>query len=124
MTTYYEKVGRRYKPVREEYAWSSLPSGAHLVVIKPGLASMAYNINPDDAGLIAAARMKRDKLREILMDAMAMKPSKRPITEAQKSAWEAFSKAMGGDRYCVQYDSVAGLIDKLIDAVIDGDEGQ
>ena len=55
MTTLYKKVGRRYKPVAEHEEWDSYPAGAHLVVCSPGSTMRRFNIDPDRAGLLAAA---------------------------------------------------------------------
>ena len=55
MTTLYKKVGRRYKPVAEHEELDSYPEGAHLVVCRPGSTMRRFNIDPDRAGLLAAA---------------------------------------------------------------------
>ena len=59
MTTLYKKVGRRYRPVAEHEEWDSYPAGAHLVVCSPGSTLRRFNIDPDRAGLLAAAGCSR-----------------------------------------------------------------
>lgn len=115
MTTFYEKRGRRYVPVSEERWWDSWPDGFHLVYSKPaGGLAVRFNINPDTAGLLAAAKLKEDALRKVLTEALAMRPRKSPITDKQRKAWEAFQKAMGNDRYIVEYAGVNVVIDAMI----------
>jgi len=115
MTTLYEKVGRRYRPVREERYWDSWPAGFHLVYADPkGGRSFRFSINPDTAALHAAAREKEDALRKVLNDALAMRPTKRAVTVRQANAWRNFQEAMGNDRYAVEYESVHGIIDAMI----------
>ena len=61
---YYEKVGRRYKPVAEydpDYM-DSFPKGNHLVICYPGGKSTKYNVDPNRAALIAAGFMAKDKI--------------------------------------------------------------
>lgn len=118
MTTFYEKNGRRYKPVREERIWDSWPDGFHLVYADPaGGRSFRFNINADKSGLEAAAKAKEDELRRVLNEALAMRPTKRPVTERQAKAWEAFRKAMGNDGFIVEYESVHGIIDRMIEVL-------
>lgn len=115
MTTLYEKAGRRYRPVREERYWDSWPAGFHLVYADPdGGRSFRFNINPDTAGMQAAAQARQEAIRKALNNALAMRPTKRPVTERQAKAWEAFRKAMGNDGYIVEYDGVNGIIDAMI----------
>lgn len=104
---YYEKKGRRYVPVAEynsEYL-DSFPSGAHLVIMRPGVTSRRFNIDPNYAALIAASHVAEDAISKSIMDTSALRPSgvSRPITEEQRAAWEAFNKAMGDERYPLEY---------------------
>ena len=113
--TLYEKRGKRYFPVREERYWDSWPAGFHLVYADPdGGRSFRFNINPETSPMRAAAMAKEANLRKVLNDALAMRPTKRPVTERQAKAWEAFKKAMGNNGYIVEYESVNGIIDAMI----------
>jgi hypothetical protein len=115
MTTLYEKAGRRYRPVREERYWDSWPAGFHLVYADPdGGRSFRFHVEPEKAPFRAAAMAKEDALRKVLNDALAMRPTKRPVTERQAKAWEAFKRAMGNDGYIVEYEGVNGIIDAMI----------
>lgn len=122
MTTFYEKVGKRYQPVLEGRLWESWPAGFHLIYADPeGGRLYRFNINADKAGLEVAARAKEAELRRVLNEALAMRPTKRPVTEKQEKAWKAFRKAMGNDGYIVEYESVHGIIDRMVEVLVGRD---
>lgn len=103
---YYEKIGRRYKPVSEydsDYL-DSFPKGNHLVMCYPGGSSRRFNIDPNYAALIAAGRVAEDAISKHIMDVSALRvPGKeRPLTQEQRDAWNAFSKAMGKEMYALE----------------------
>jgi len=100
MTTLYKKVGRRYRPVAEHEEWDSYPAGAHLVVCSPGSTLRRFNVDPDRAGLLAAAEPLRAQIRALVMDLHKMRPTRRPVTMQQAAAWRAFQAAMGNEAYC------------------------
>ena len=108
MTTLYKKVGRRYKPAAEHEHWDSYPEGAHLVVCSPGSQLTRFNVEPDHAGLLAAAEPLRDQIRALVVELHRMRPTHRPVTMQQAAAWRRFQKAMGGEGYFVEYPTVAG----------------
>ena len=118
MTTLYKKVGKRYKPAAEHEEWDSYPKGAHLVVCSPGSTLRRFNIDPDRAGLLAAAEPLRAEIRALVMELHRMRPTRRPVTLAQQAAWRRFQKAMGGDAYCVEYASVVEIADAVVDLIV------
>lgn len=118
MTTLYEKVGKRYRAVREERMWDSWPHGFHLVYSCPGGRSTRFKIEPETAALLAAAKAKEDAIRKVLHEALYMRPTQRPVTERQVKAWEAFKRAMGSDGYIVEYEGITGIIDSVIDELL------
>lgn len=118
MTTLYKKVGRRYKPVAEHEEWDSYPEGAHLVVCSPGSTLRRFNVDPDRAGLLAAAEPLRDQIRTLVMDLHKMRPTRRPVTMQQAAAWRRFQKAMGNAAYAVEYASVGEIADAVVDLIV------
>ena len=118
MTTLYKKVGRRYRPVAEHAEWDSYPAGAHLVVCSPGSTMRRFNIDPDRAGLLAAAEPLRSQIRALVMDLHKMRPTRRPVTMQQAAAWRRFQKAMGNDAYAVEYASVGEIADAVVDLIV------
>ena len=121
MTTLYKKVGRRYKPAAEHEEWDSYPEGAHLVVCSPGSTMRRLSIDPDRAGLLAAAEPLRDQIRALVMELHRMRPTRRPVTLAQQAAWMRYQKAMGGDGYFVEYASVGEIADAVVDLIVKGE---
>lgn len=118
MTTLYQKVGRRYKPVAEYEKWDSYPEGTHLVICQPGRVMRQFNVEPDHAGLLAAAEPLRDQIRMLVMELHKMRPTRRTVTQAQADAWHAFERAMGNEGYCVEYASVGEIADAVVSIVI------
>ena len=116
---YYEKVGRRYKPVAEydnEYL-DSFPKGNHLVMCYPGGSSRRFNIEPALAPMIAAGRYAEDVMSSALVKASEMRPHNKPITEKQKKAWEALAKSFGSDRYYVELPSAREVTEAGVKAM-------
>ena len=98
---YYEKVGRRYVPVREydSELMDAMPKGTHLVMSYPGGKSTRYNIDPNYAAMIAAGRVAEDAICKAISKASELRPQKTPITVGQKRAWEKLAKEFG-DELC------------------------
>ena len=118
MTTLYKKVGRRYKPVAEHEEWDSYPGGAHLVICSPGSTLRRFSIDPDRAGLLAAAEPLREQIRALVVELHKMRPTRRPVTMQQAAAWRRFQKAMGNDAYAVEYASVGEIADAVVDLIV------
>lgn len=116
---YYEKVGRRYKPVAEYDSTylDSFPKGAHLVMCYPGGSSRRFNIEPDYAALIAASRVAEDAMSRAVQKASEMRPHNQPITEKQKKAWENLAKAFGSERYYIELPSAREIAEAGIKAL-------
>jgi len=98
---FYEKVGRRYKPVREydSLLQESFPKGAHLVITYPGGCSTRYNIDPNHAAMIAAGRVAQDAICRAISKASELRPPSNPITIGQKKAWDKLALELG-DELC------------------------
>ena len=98
---YYEKKGNRYVPVAEydsDYL-DSFSKGTHIVMCYPGGQSRRYNIDPDYAALIAAARVAEDAMIQALIKGSELKPKQTPITLGQQKAWKKLAKEFG-DELC------------------------
>ena len=102
---YYEKVGRRYKPVSEYDSdfLDSFPKGNHLVMSYPGGKSTRYNVDANYAAMIAASRVAEDAICDAIHKASEAKPKKRPITERQRKAWEEMKDAFGDELFSLNY---------------------
>jgi hypothetical protein len=116
---FYEKVGRRYKPVAEydsDYL-DSFPKGTHIIMSYPGGKSTRYNIDPAYAPMIAAGRVAEDAMSQAVVKASEMRPHNKPITEKQRKAWEALAKAFGDDRYYVEIPSAREIAEEGVKAM-------
>ena len=118
MTTLYKKAGKRYKPAAEHEEWDSYPAGAHLVVCSPGSTLRRFDIDPDRAGLLAAAEPLREQIRALVVELHRMRPTKRPLTPQQRQAWETFKGVMGQDGYLLEYPSVGEIADAVVDLIV------
>jgi hypothetical protein len=98
---YYEKVGRRYKPVAEYDGdfMDSFSKGNHLVMCYPGGQSRRFNIDPNYAAMIAASRVAEEAIIRAMHKASELKPVRTPITEGQRKAWKKLAKEFG-DELC------------------------
>jgi len=98
---YYEKIGRRYRPVAEydNDLLDSFHKGSHLVCVYPGGQSRRYNVEPNYAAMIAAGRVAEDAICQALHKASEMRPQRTPITPGQMKAWKKLAKEFG-DELC------------------------
>jgi hypothetical protein len=96
---YYTKEGRKYVPVAEydDELLDSFHKGSHLVICYPGGQSRRYNIDPDYAALIAAARVAEDAMMQAMQKASELKPKQTPITEGQRRAWRKLAREFGDE---------------------------
>jgi hypothetical protein len=104
---FYEKRCKRYYPVKEydDELVSALPKGNHLIMCYPGGSSTRYNVDPDYASLIAAARVAQDVIAMALVKASQLRLRKTPLTPDQKQAWENLQKEFGDDICTLHVDS-------------------
>lgn len=114
---FYEKVGRRYKPVAEYDSdlFDSFTRGCHLVVCKPGVKSTRHNITPAYAPLIAATHTMGRTIADLIVDASEMQASQQPITQEQADAWHALARAFGKDMYTLNRPSANDIADAALD---------
>jgi hypothetical protein len=110
---FYEKVGRRYKPVHEydQTLMDALPKGNHLISVYPGGKSTRYNVDPNYAALIAASRVAEDAISTAIHNATEIRRQKhqennQPLTPEQKAAWEHLVAVFGDSAKCLEWASV------------------
>lgn len=118
---FYEKVGRRYKPVAEYDStyMDSFPKGNHLVMCYPGGSSRRFHVEPALAPMIAAGRYAEDTISKAIVRASEMRPHRKPITERQRKAWENLAKEFDNDRYYIELPSAREIADEAIKALSD-----
>jgi len=116
---FYEKVGRRYKPVYEydQVLLDAFPKGTHLVQVYPGGSSRRFNIDPNYAAMIAAGRVAEDVISKALMKASDLRPQRAPLTEGQRLAWENLVKEFGEDARCLEWPSAREACEEAVKAM-------
>lgn len=121
---YYEKVGRRYKPVSEYDSGllDALPKGSHLIQVYPGGKSTRYNVDPNYAALIAAGRVCEDALSRAIMQACEIRRQQRhekgtPLTPGQKAAWEKLVEEFGPDAKQLEWPSAREIAEAGVQAM-------
>ena len=116
---FYEKVGRRYKPVYEydQVLLDSFPKGTHLVMCYPGGQSRRFNIEPNHAALIAAGRVAEDVMCKAISQASELRPQRTPLTEGQRRAWKKLAREFGDDLATLSIASARDIADAGLTAL-------
>ena len=116
---FYEKVGRRYKPVSEYDSdlLDSMPKGTHIIMCYPGGRSTRYNIDPELAPMIAAGRYAEEEICRAISQASELRPEKTPITPEQKAALEKLAKAFGSELCTLRGASIRDCADAGVKAM-------
>ena len=119
---FYEKVGRRYKPVYEydQVFMDAMPKGSHLLQVYPGGQSTRYNIDPAYAPMIAAGRVAEDAVCDALRKAAVLQRHKYEgviLTDEQEAAWNKFIEVMGDRGRYVEFNSVRDIANAGIRAM-------
>jgi hypothetical protein len=89
---FYEKVGRRYKPVYEydQTIMDAFPKGTHIVMCYPGGQTRRYNIDPNYAAMIAAGRIAEDAICRRIQQETELRPANREIDAETQRKWKKF----------------------------------
>ena len=122
---FYEKVGRRYKPVYEydQTLMDAFPKGTHIVICYPGGQSTRYNIDPNYAAMIAAGRVAEDAISKKLMEASEIRMQRpdreRKLTEGQKAAWENLVKEFGDSARQLEWPSIRECAEAAVQTMQD-----
>jgi hypothetical protein len=117
VTILYEKIGRRYHPVRDTAAYDGCGKGYWLVSVDKGCTSVRQCVNPDYAGFLAAASIAHDAMVDAARKASESVPRKRPLTPREQKAFAAYQEIMGEDSMWLQSGSAWDIAQAGIDAV-------
>ena len=118
---FYEKVGRRYKPVYEydQTMMDAFPKGNHIVMCYPGGQSRRYNIDPNYAAMIAAGRVAEDAISSAIHKASELRPQQTPLTKSQLKAWQNLAKEFGEDLCTLQGASTRDIAEAGVQAMME-----
>jgi len=120
---FYEKVGRRYKPVYEydQTLMDAFPKGTHIVMCYPGGQSTRYNVDPDYAAMIAAGRVAEDAISKKIMEAseirLQRKDRDKQLTPSQRAAWDNLVREFGDSAKQLEWASVREISEAGVSAM-------
>jgi len=116
---FYEKVGRRYRPVYEydNELLDAFPKGTHIVMCYPGGSSRRYNIDANYAAMIAAGRVAEDAVCQAIIKAAELRPKKNPLTERQRLAWQELKESFGDDLFSLNGASTRDIAEAGVQAM-------
>jgi hypothetical protein len=100
---FYEKIGSRYKPVKEydDTLMSAFPKGTHVVVCKPGVTSYSYQVNPAFVPMLAAGKYAEDEMSQAIVKGLELKPKQTPITDRQRELWDELQKSFAEQDFAI-----------------------
>jgi hypothetical protein len=104
--TLYKKVGRKYVPVSDPYAYDGLREGWWLVKVSSGCTSIRAAIHPAKAELQAAIKDKEDQIMDVIRTASEARPKNLPLTEQALADWQWFVARNGKEFNTLEYPSL------------------
>lgn len=113
----YEKVGKRYKPVRDCHAYDGLSKGCWLIQVTDNCTSISQTVTPDNAAIEHAAKIAVEKLVKIIAKASEarMKSTRTPLTKKEIKAIKAYNDVMGEEKTLYfEYSSIYGMAEEII----------
>ena len=114
----YKKVGRKYIPASDIWAYEGLREGWWLVKVAPGSTSIRQQVYPYKAEITAAAREKEDQLVDIIRTASEARPSQNPLTPEALADWQAFIAKHGKEFNTLEYPSLQENAERIMDALL------
>lgn len=114
----YRKVGKKFIPNNDPYAYDGLRNGFWLIHVKDGSTTIRQEIYPNNATLSAAALLMEDKLVDIIRKAGEARPNKTPLTEEEKKDWDKFIKKHGDSFNTLHYPSIQENAQKIIEVLL------
>lgn len=114
----YRKIGKKFVPVNDPYAYDGLRNGFWLIQVKDGCTSIRQEVYPDKASIHAAARLMEDELVDIIRKAGEARPNKTPLSPEEKKDWDKFIKKHGESFNTLHYPSMQENAEKIVKALI------
>ena len=115
----YKKVGRKYVPASDAYAYDGLREGWWLVKVSPGCTSIRQNLYPHKAEIEAAAKDKEEDIMEIIREASEAKPKEGVrLSEEARADWNALIDKHGKEFSVIYYPSHQDVATKIMDKLL------
>jgi hypothetical protein len=114
----YRKVGKKFVPDNDPYAYEGLRNGFWLIQVKDGSTTIRQEIYPDKAHISAAARVMEDKLVEIIRKAGEALPRKIPLSPEEQKDWNKFITKHGESFNTLAYPSFQENTEKIMAALL------
>lgn len=114
----YKKVGRKYIPVNDSWAYEGLREGWWLVKVALGSTTIRQQVYPNKAEITAAAKDKEDQLVDIIRKASEARPKSIPLSEQAKADWDWFISRNGKEFNTLEYPSIQENAEKIIEALL------
>jgi hypothetical protein len=115
----YRKVGKKYVLCNDFDAYEGLEKGFWLVQVREGRTSIKRMVYPANAEITAAAKIKEEKLLDVIREASEARPSKLPISPEALADWNAFIAKHGQEFSMLQYPSWQENAEKIIKILLD-----
>jgi hypothetical protein len=116
----YKKVGNKYVPINDPYAYEGLHEGWWLLKVKPGSTSIRQLVRPATAEFQAAIRDKEEQLVDIIRKASEARPSVAvSMSEQAMADWDWFISRNGNEFNTLHYPSIQENAEKIIEALLD-----
>lgn len=115
----YRKVGKKYVLCNDFDAYEGLEKGFWLVQVREGRTSIKRMVYPANAEIAAAAKLKEEKLLDVIREASEARPSKLPISPEALDDWNAFIAKHGQEFSMLQYPSWQENAEKIIKILLD-----
>jgi hypothetical protein len=115
----YRKVGKKFVPVNDPYAYDGLREGFWLIHITQGCTSIRQQIYPEKSRITAAARLMENKLIDIIRKAGEARPAKITLSPEEKKDWDKFIAKHGDSFNTLHYPSIQENAEKIVAALVD-----
>lgn len=87
--------------------------------VREGYTSIKRMVYPANAEIAAAAKLKEEKLLDVIREASEARPSKLPISPEALADWNAFIAKHGQEFSMLQYPSWQENAEKIIKILLD-----
>jgi len=115
----YKKVGKKYVLCNDFDAYEGLEKGFWLVQVRAGSTSIKKMVYPANAEVAAAAKLKEEKLLDVIREASEARPSKKPISPEALADWNALIAKHGNEFSTLEYPSFYENAEKIIQILLD-----